>query len=217
MSAEKGQSFLLKKAPAGATVTFTNATNICNFAAHGMSAGDAIIFTTDDTLPAELTASQVYYAGTILAGTFTMHPTKGDGVAGSSTVAITDDGSGTHTGKILTTVAGMRSTSFTINGQEVEITTKDSAGWRVLLAGAGVTQMSLTGSGVFQDDAGLQQMRVDVINKALETYTIMFESGDEYWGLFQITSVEQTGEHDGEVTYSISLENSGVVTLITNI
>ncbi len=109
------------------------------------------------------------------------------------------------------TIAGLRSTSFTINGQEVEVTTKDSAGWRELLAGAGVTQMSITGSGVFQDGTSLAALRVSCIAKTLATYSIVFESGDDYTGSFQVTSVEQSGEHDGEVTYSISLENSGVV------
>ena len=58
MPAEKGQSFLLRKAPTGVTVTFTNATDICNYTSHGMSAGDAIIFTNSGgDLPAALTAS----------------------------------------------------------------------------------------------------------------------------------------------------------------
>ena len=145
-----------------------------------------------------------------------MHPTKADGIAGANTITLADDGTGTTTGKILTVVAGLRSTGFTLNGQDVEVTDKDSSGWRELLAGAGVTSFSITGSGVYKDDVALQTMRVIAITKVLETFTLIFESGDEYWGLFQVLSVEQTGEHDGEVTYSVSLESSGAITLITN-
>jgi len=110
------------------------------------------------------------------------------------------------------TLAGLRSTSFTLNGEEVDVTNKDSGGWRALLAGAGVTSMSISGSGVFQDDVTLAAMRVAAIAKTLDAYTILFESGDDYTGTFQCTSVEQSGEHNGEVTYSVSLESSGVIT-----
>ena len=216
--AEKGLSFLLRKAPAGATVTFTNATNVCNYTAHGMSAGDSVIFTNSGgALPAALTASQVYYAGTILTNSFTMHLTKAAGIAGSGAVALADDGTGTSTGKIMTILAGQRTTGFTLSGEEVDITTKDSTSqWRKLLAGAGVASLSVTGSGVYADDAGLQAMRVIGITRGLDTYMVEFESGDAYWGLFQVTSLEQTGEFNGEVVYSTTLESSGVITLITN-
>ena len=110
-----------------------------------------------------------------------------------------------------TVIAGLRSTSFTINGQEVDVTTKDSSGWRELLAEAGITSMSITGSGVFQDNSNVATLRASCIAKTLSTYNLVFESGDDYTGSFQVTSVEQTGEHDGEVTYSVSLESSGVI------
>lgn len=216
---EKGLLFLLKKAPAGAAVTFANATNLVTYTTHGMSAGAAIIFTNSGgALPAELTASRVYYAGTILANTFTLHATKAAAVAGTGTITFTDDGTGTHTGKIMTTVAGMRSTAFTINGEEVDVTTKDSTGqWRELLPAAGVVSMSVSGAGVFQDDVGLIAMRAQTVTRALDTFIVEFESGDSYWGLFQVTSVEQAGEYNGEVTYSLSLESSGAITPVDNV
>ena len=37
------------------------------------------------------------------------------------------------------TVAGLRTTQLSINGEMVTITNKDSGGWRALLPGAGVT------------------------------------------------------------------------------
>jgi TP901-1 family phage major tail protein len=217
--AEKGSAFLLRKAPAGATVTFTNATNLCTYTSHGMSAGDAIIFTNSGgALPAELTASQVYYAGDITTHTFTIHLTKASGVAGTSDVSITDDGTGTSTGKIMTTVAGMRTTGFSINGSEVDITTKDSTSqWRELSPATGEVSMTVTAAGVFQDDAGLAAMRVDSIARTFETYGLQFESGDEYWGLFQVTSCEQAGEYNDAVTFSITLESGGVITLVDNV
>ncbi|MFQ5535170.1 MAG: phage major tail protein, TP901-1 family [Sphingomonadales bacterium] len=114
--------------------------------------------------------------------------------------------------ELFTTVAGLRSTSFTINGETVDVTTKDSAGWRELLDGAGVTSMSISGSGVFQDNSNVATLRAAAISRSLNNYEIVFESGDKYTGSFQVGSVEQGGEHNGEVTYSVSLESSGPVT-----
>ncbi len=111
-----------------------------------------------------------------------------------------------------TTIAGLRSTSFNINGESVDVTTKDSAGWRELLAGAGVTSMSIEGAGVFQDNSNLATMRSRAIARSIDNYEIVFESGDTYTGAFQVTSVQQEGQFNGEVTYSVSLASSGPVT-----
>ena len=59
------------------------------------------------------------------------------------------------------TVAGLRSTSMTINGEMVDITTKDSDALvsggvtkaRELLEGGGVSNMAISASGVFTDSA----------------------------------------------------------------
>lgn len=216
--AEKGLSFLLRKAPTGATVTFTNATNLVNYTSHGASAGDPVILTNSGgALPAELTASKVYYIGDVVTNGFTLHLTKAAGVAGSSDVAFTDDGTGTSTGKLMTTIAGMRTTSFSINGETVDVTNKDSTSQaRELLPAAGVSSMSLSAAGVFQDNSNVTECATLAIARTLETFLLEFESGDGYWGLFQVGSVEQGGEHNGETTYSIALESSDVATLNVN-
>jgi hypothetical protein len=52
-----------------------------------------------------------------------------------------------------TTVAGLRTTQMTVNGAMVEITSKDSGGWRDLLSGAGVRSVSVSAAGVFTGSA----------------------------------------------------------------
>ena len=42
---------------------------------------------------------------------------------------------------------------MTINSETVDVTDKDGNGWRELLEGAGITSMSLKGSGVVSDNA----------------------------------------------------------------
>lgn len=113
-----------------------------------------------------------------------------------------------------TTVAGLRATAMTLNGEAVDVTNKDSTNqWRELLAGAGVISMSITGSGVFVDDSNVLTLRANSIARTLDAYTLAFESGDTYDGTFQVTNVEHAGDYNGEVTYNVSLESSGEISL----
>jgi hypothetical protein len=48
---------------------------------------------------------------------------------------------------VYATVAGMRTTQMSVNGEAVNVTSKDSGGWRELLSGAGVRSISVAGSG----------------------------------------------------------------------
>ena len=180
------------------TTTHTATTDKGTATAHGMANGDPFFVTTTGTLPAlasgTFTPRKVYYAGAITANTFSLHPTKADGIAGSNGLDMTDTGSGTHTFQALVVIAGLRSNSFNLNGETSDVTTKDSTGlWRELLAAAGVVSMSISGSGIFQDDSNVIALRAAVISRAADTYSIVFESGDEYYGLFQVTSIEQAG------------------------
>ena len=52
-----------------------------------------------------------------------------------------------------TTVAGMRTTQMSVNGEAVVVTSKDSGGWRQLLGGAGVRSVSVSAAGVFTGSA----------------------------------------------------------------
>ena len=114
--------------------------------------------------------------------------------------------------EVFTEVAGLRSTGLTIDGESVDITNKDSSGWQTLLAGAGTTSVSVSGSGVFFDSAGEVLIQTSAMTKTLDNYEIEFESGDKFAGAFQVTSYERTGEYNGEVAYSMSFMSSGAVT-----
>jgi len=120
-------------------------------------------------------------------------------------------GDGT-TVEVFTTIAGLRSTSLTINNEMVDITSKDSAGVRTLLADAGVASVTVSGSGIFTDSATEILIQTSAIAMSLDNYEIIFESGDKFSGAYQVTSLERAGEHNGEVTYSLTLESSGAIT-----
>ena len=47
------------------------------------------------------------------------------------------------------TVAGLRTTQMSVNGDTVVVTHKQSGGWRELLSGAGTRSVSVSASGIF--------------------------------------------------------------------
>jgi TP901-1 family phage major tail protein len=118
------------------------------------------------------------------------------------------------------TVAGLRSTSMSINGETVDITNKSSdplvsggsTKARELLAGGGVSSMSISAAGVFTDSALENDIRIRANKGTIDEYKLLFGDGDHIVGNFQITSYERAGEFNGEETYSLTLESSGQVT-----
>jgi predicted secreted protein len=111
-----------------------------------------------------------------------------------------------------TTIAEMRATSFTINGSPVDVTNKGSSGYRTLLAGAGVTSMSVSASGVLGDDDIFTTLNTRCLTKTLNAYGLVFSDTDYIDASFQVTSVTMGGVHDGEQTWEITLESSGTIT-----
>ncbi|HHL34188.1 MAG TPA: phage major tail protein, TP901-1 family [Desulfobulbaceae bacterium] len=108
-------------------------------------------------------------------------------------------------------VGGMRSTSLRINNETVDVTNKTSGGWREILSGAGVRKISLTGSGIFTDSVSEGLLQAKALASSVDNYQVVFESGANFSGAFQVTSLEYAGDYNGERTYSIALESSGVV------
>ncbi|VAV88826.1 Gene Transfer Agent tail protein [hydrothermal vent metagenome] len=113
--------------------------------------------------------------------------------------------------EIFGVVGGMRSTSLRINNETVDVTNKTSGGWREILSGAGVRKISLSGSGIFTDSISEGLLQAKALASSVDNYQVVFESGANFSGTFQVTSLEYAGDYNGERTYSIALESSGVV------
>ena len=112
-----------------------------------------------------------------------------------------------------TTVAGLRSRRLSFNAETVDITHAESASqWRELLDGAGIKRASVAGRGLFKDAATDALMRQTFFNGAVVNYQIVIPDFGTVQGPFQITGLEFAGEHDGEVTYDLSLESAGELT-----
>lgn len=110
-----------------------------------------------------------------------------------------------------TTVAGMRTTSFTHNNQVVDTTNKDSGAWRALLDGAGTRSITISGTGVFTNAATEETVRGFAMNNQIKNYQLTFGNGDSMTGAFQITAYQRAGNYNNEETYSLSLASAGAI------
>jgi TP901-1 family phage major tail protein len=110
------------------------------------------------------------------------------------------------------TIAGMRTTQMSVNGEAVNVTSKDSEGWRELLSGAGVRSVSVAASGIFTGSAAEGRLKSNALGGLLDDYELSFESGERMRGRFLVTRLDYAGDYNGERTYALALESSGAVT-----
>ena len=113
---------------------------------------------------------------------------------------------------VYATVAGLKTTQLSVNGDPVAITNKDSGGWRELLTGAGVRSVSVAASGIFTGSAAEARVRSLALGGEIEAYELSFESGEKMRGDFLVTRLEYAGDFNGERNYTLALESSGEVT-----
>jgi TP901-1 family phage major tail protein len=112
------------------------------------------------------------------------------------------------------TVAGLRTTQMSVNGEPVNVTSKDSGGWRELLSGAGVRSVSVAGSGIFTGSAAETRLKSNALAGLIDDYELSFESGERMRGRFLLTRLDYSGDYNGERNYSLSLESSGPVSAL---
>ena len=112
------------------------------------------------------------------------------------------------------TLAGLRAQRFSLNADQVDVTSLESAGgWRELLAGAGVKTAAISGSGVFRDANTDERARQIFFNAEMPRFQVVIPSFGVVEGLFQITAIEYAGSHNGEATYEMTLASAGALTL----
>lgn len=115
-------------------------------------------------------------------------------------------------GESYVTVAGLRSKRLAFNSETVDITDADSTGrWRELLGGAGVQRASLSASGIIKDATSDGLIRSRFFGGTISTWQLVIPDFGTVSGPFQITALEYTGNHDGEVAFEIALESAGVI------
>jgi predicted secreted protein len=110
-----------------------------------------------------------------------------------------------------TAIAGARSDSITINNEPIDITDKDDAGWRTMLADVGVRSIDCEVEGVLQDSTFLA-LAVGTASALLEAYTIEVDGIGDFTGNFFLASFAVTGEQADATTFTASIQSSGTIT-----
>ena len=111
------------------------------------------------------------------------------------------------------TVAGLRSRKIAFNAETVDVTHAESVDrWRELLEGAGVKRASISGRGLFKDAASDALVRQAFFDGAINACQVVVPEFGTIEGLFQVSSLEFSGEHNGEVTFDLGLESAGALT-----
>ena len=114
-------------------------------------------------------------------------------------------------GESFVTVAGLRARTVSLNAKTVDVTDSGSGGWRELLEGAGVRSLSISGSGVFRDEASDALMREAFFSQAQGAWQVIVPDFGTFSGPFLIAALEYAGQHDGEATFSLNLASAGEV------
>jgi TP901-1 family phage major tail protein len=118
-----------------------------------------------------------------------------------------DDGAGGFV-----TVAGLRARQIAFNAEAVDITNAESAGrWRELLAGAGARRAAISGAGVFKDEASDARLRQVFFDGDIRAYQVIVPDFGVIQGPFQIASLEDRGDHAGEVAFEMAFESAGAL------
>ncbi|MCV0371074.1 phage tail tube protein [Filomicrobium sp.] len=105
-------------------------------------------------------------------------------------------------------VAGVREKGITLNGELVDVTNDDSAGWRQMLNVAGVRSVDIPVSGVLTS----LRLRTDwFAGNRIQDLTFEFPDGGTLTGKFGLAEYEETGEHEGEITFEATFQSTGVV------
>ena len=115
------------------------------------------------------------------------------------------------TPQIYDTVAGLRTTQLSINGDTVTVTHKGSGGWRELLSGAGTRSVSVSAAGIFLGSAAEAAIRTHALAGTIAGYELSFEDGSRLRGSFLIQRLDYAGDFNGERNYTLQLESSGAV------
>ena len=111
------------------------------------------------------------------------------------------------------TVAGLRSKRLAFNAETVDVTDAESAGrWRELLGGAGVQRASLSGAGIFKDQASDALVRTAFFSGSILNWQVVIPDFGTLTGAFQVTALEYSGQYNGEVQFEMALESAGALT-----
>ena len=113
-----------------------------------------------------------------------------------------------------TAIAGAQENGISIDNSPVDVTPIGDGGYRVLADFAGKRSLDISISGVWQSK-DVRDAAIGTTSGLLTDVTIEFADGGDIAGDFYLASYEETGAHDGAVSFTASLQSSGTWTYTT--
>lgn len=115
------------------------------------------------------------------------------------------------------TVGGARGASINMSADEIDVTTKDSAGWREKASSFKSWEVSHDGL-ILNGNTGFEELMDAYMNgtNVLIQFTYAGAEGtEEYAGECLISSIDLDAGYDAEATYSVALSGTGALSRTT--
>lgn len=187
-------------------VGFVESTDLVTLADHSLEDGEIVQFSTITTTTGIVIDTDYYVVNAVAGVSFQVALT-----AGGTPLVLTNDGTG-ELEESFANFAGIRSKSFTLNNEMIDITNQDSDQWRKIADQAGIRSMSISGNGVFNDDLAFKRARSRALTGRISNFRLILNNdGDYFQGFFKIATLGGGGEYNAESTYDLTLESSGEI------
>lgn len=116
-----------------------------------------------------------------------------------------------------TDLAGLRTRSFKVNNNPVDVTTADSTGrWRELLGDTGSVELEIDAAGLYQKDAPGHILPSLVVSGASQIFQLVTSNatpGITIVGSFVVTEYEASATYNEAATFTVKLMSTGVPTI----
>jgi predicted secreted protein len=113
-----------------------------------------------------------------------------------------------------TPIIAVRNKTFSWNGEPIDVTNDDDDGFRTLLSDAqGQEQIDVSGDGI-SDSPIIRNIALDpAASKMLTDITLKWiDTLEEIAGNFKLVSFEESGTYNDALTFTFSLQSSGLWT-----
>jgi predicted secreted protein len=112
------------------------------------------------------------------------------------------------------TVEGVRLTRLDIVSEGVELGPNLDEGWRKMLSGGGLRQVTVSAEGLLLGSPADARLRQLAWSADTAAYEIGLEDSREVQGAFVVQQLTLEGLHGEEATYRLQLKSSGPVALV---
>lgn len=108
-------------------------------------------------------------------------------------------------------ILGVREKGVSLNGEPVDQTSSEDAGWRTLLDDMGERAVEISLSGVTKD----QILKDDWFNgDRTQTMTLTYDDTGIVSGSFMLVNYSETGPYKDATTFEATFQSMGVVTYV---